>query len=67
MKTLLKEEKTPTTSKKTFVDENGIESIEYYAYNRKGIMGRCSQCWWALSKAWEIQTQEDNLSEAGER
>ena len=44
MKTLLKEEKTPTTSKKTFVDENGIESIEYYAYNRKGIMGRCSQC-----------------------
>ena len=25
MKTLLKEENTPTTSKKTFVDENGIE------------------------------------------
>ena len=29
MKTLLKEEKTPTTSKKTFVDENGIELNQY--------------------------------------
>ena len=50
-----------------YKDENGIESIEYYAFNRNGIMGRCSQCWWALSKAWENQTHEDNLSIVGER
>lgn len=67
MKTLLKEENTSTTSKKTFVDENGIESIEYYAFNRNGVMTRCSQCWWACSKVWELQTHEDNLSFVDER
>lgn len=62
MKTLLCEENTLTTSKKTFVDENGIESIEYYAFNRSGVMGRCNQTWWACSKLWEHHSHEEDLS-----
>lgn len=58
MKKLLKEEKTITTSKKTFVDENGAESVEYYALDRNNVMKRCNKTWWACSKMGETHQHE---------